>query len=694
MRRSGEQAEDGARSGGRRYDLLLGAAAVLVVLMVVVRPWAPLLDLLLAINVLGATIVLVLALTARDPLELPAFPSLLLLGGLLRIALVIATARLILAQATGGALVETLGRLAAGDSWGTGLGLFAVLAIVQVVVVSAGGGRAAEVAARFYLDALPGKQMGIDADLSSRAIDARTAEARRSAVEAEADFYGAMDGASKFVRGEAIAIIVIIAVTFLGGAATAVSRGASWQEALARYSLLAGGESVVILVPALMMSAGAALMLTKIAGGAAADEMMASAGLRSGPLWIAASLLLLLALVPGAPRLALAIVGGLGMLWAWTASRGRPEPVSTRAQAAPSAATEPRVGEITVRLGMALVGLAAEGEGLLGRLTQAKEGVSRRLGIGIPSVVVTDDEGLVASEFVVEIRGQQVASGRLRPAKVLLSAPRGYELPAGPRGPAEAGRHSVWLAPEEAGKAAGRGCRLLTAADALVMAFREALCRHAPSLFDRQAAKDMLAAVRRSRPAVVEELERLEVSLGTIRGAFSTLLAEGLAVTDPIGILERIADAAEESREPRHLAEAARRALVPTITRQVAEPTGEARPWMLGALVEEALAEAEAQNAAPAAVLPAESVAELMEQLELAAAGQEAGQVVLMCSPQARRGVWELLRDALPWLVVVAGDEIDPAVPIVPRGTVDVERPPLTKEGAGERVTSPEPISG
>jgi len=680
MRQADRQVQRADEAGERRYDLLLAAATMFVVLMVVVRPWAPVLDVLLALNVLGATIVFVLALNARESLELPAFPTLLLLGGLLRIALAIVAARLILAQGTGGALIETLGRLAAGDSWATGLGLFAVLAIVQVVVVSAGGGRAAEVAARFYLDALPGKQMGIDADLTSRAIDAQTAEARRAGVEREADFYGAMDGASKFVRGEAIANIVIIAVTCLGGAAAAASGGMSWQDALSRYSLLAGGESVVILVPGLMMSAGAALMLTKIAGGAAADELVAAAGLRAGPLWIASGLLLLLALVPGAPRLALALVGGLGLLWAGAASRGRPERVWVEAEAA--GAREPRVGEVTVRLGMGLVGLAAEGERLLTRLREAKEEVSRRLGVPVPSVVVTDDEELSPSEYVVQIRGQEVARGRLRPGKALLTAPLGEDLPAGPAGPATLGWHSVWVEPQVAREAAGGQRRLLTAADALVEAFREAVSRHAPALFDRQAAKELLAAVRRSRPAVVEELERLQVSLGTVRSVFSLLLAEGLAVTDPIGIVEHIADAAEEKRELRHLAECARRALVPTITRLVAEPGGEVRPWVLGPTVEQALVETEAQQTPPAAALTAEAVEELWEQLA-AAAGEGGRGVVLMCSPQVRRAVWELLHDTAPWLVVVADDEIDPAAPVLPRGTVDVGHLPLTAEGHG-----------
>ncbi|MFQ6096985.1 MAG: FHIPEP family type III secretion protein, partial [Armatimonadota bacterium] len=240
------------------------AAGVLLALVLIVLPSTPiLLDLLLAANLLISTLLLLLVLPLSGPLELPSFPSLLLLTGLFRLGLAIAAARLILGVGTGGAMIEVLGSLVSGGAWVAGVGVFVVLAIVQIAVIAAGASRAAEVAARFSLDALPGKQFGIDAALSAKAIDGAAAEDQRGRLQAEADFYGAMDGAAKFARGEAVASVAIVALTFVAGAGQAVANAglSAWQTAVNTYGVLVAGEAATILLPGLMTCYAAALMV-------------------------------------------------------------------------------------------------------------------------------------------------------------------------------------------------------------------------------------------------------------------------------------------------------------------------------------------------------------------------------------------------------------------------------------------------
>ncbi|MGD8237991.1 MAG: FHIPEP family type III secretion protein [Armatimonadota bacterium] len=699
-----------ARHGG----IILGGAVLAVVLMIVLPGSRLALDLMLTVNLFAAALVLLLVLSVRAPLELSSFPTLMLLGSLFRLALCIAAARLIVAGADPGTLVGLVGRLTAIGSAGSALIVALVLAIVDLVVVSAGAGRAAEVAARFSLDALPGKQLGVDSGVAAGALDDAEAQQRRQELQAEADFHAAMDGAARFARGEAIACVAILALCLVGGVVTGFTAGEAnglgqlWMH----HVELCAGLAVLILVPGLLSCVSAALLVTRGGGQLApAQDVLAHMRLRPAALWVAA--LLLVALAVAAPFLGAGIVGvvppllvaGGAVAWALWA-RKQSEQALALAPGASAGSTRdadhgapPLTRGIEIRLGLGLIGMIPiQGPGqLLEQASSVRTQIADETCVPMPPIVVRDWDELRPSQYAFCLRGQEVARGRLMLSKMLAVGGERRGPHRAQRAPGRTALSPLWIDPGQSSQWRADGFSVLAPPDALLAHFEVTLRRHAAAFVDRQSAQVLIQQAQATRPAVAAELHGQGVSLGTVRAVLGALVDEGVPLSDPIGILEGILDVDEERASVGNgagrralCAEAARRRLAPTITASCRTPDGQIYALTLGPNAERFVADALA-GAAPgqlAPLPPAESEA-LAQQIHRIGDHLSVPGAVpcLVCSPLARRSVSAALAEACPGVRVISWEELLPDAEIQHLGAVDIDRSAVSALGDGSTLS-------
>jgi flagellar biosynthesis protein FlhA len=569
-------------------------ATVAIVLMLVVPLPHWLLDFLLVLNITLALGVLMLTFYVKRALDFSAFPSLLLLVTLLRLALNVSATRLILGTADAGAVIAAFGTFVIGGNFVVGIVVFIVLVVIQFVVITSGAGRVAEVAARFTLDAMPGKQMAIDAELNAGVIDEATARARRAEVAREADFYGAMDGASKFTRGDTIAAVVMIIVNILGGFAVGVlQRGMDLAAALQTYTLLTVGEGLVTQIPALLVSAASGLIVTRPgshgADGAGNLGHELAAQIVSSPqaLTMTAGVLGALALVPGLPKLPfLAAAVGLGWYSTHLSRRLRARPA--RAPAPPSPPENMvdllPVDPLEVQLGYGLVCLAdpKQGGDLLERITAVRRQIATEMGFVVPPIRVRDNVRLRGNQYLIRLRGVEIGGGELLPDHLLAmdAGAVSQSLPGIPAVDPAFGLPAIWVPAAQRTLAEVSGYTVADPTNVLVTHLSELVRRHAPEILTRQDVQTLLDAVRQHSPAVVEELVPQKLTLGQVQKALQSLLAERVCIRDLVTILEALADGAQLTTDPEFLTEGVRARLARTLTQQYAErlPVAADRP--------------------------------------------------------------------------------------------------------------------
>ncbi|MGM0492935.1 MAG: FHIPEP family type III secretion protein [Armatimonadota bacterium] len=542
-----------ASAGIEAGPQLLGAALAAGALLALLLPLPALLvDLLLALSLGAATGVLVVSLATSDPLNLTSMPPLLVLSSLGRIVLCLCISRMILIDGQAGTLVPTLGAASAGADAIAGLGVLIVLAIVQVVMVTSGVGRMAEVAARFALDALPGKQMGLDTAVSAGQMPAREARAEVRRLEREANFYAAMDGAGRLLRGEAIATVVIVALSALAGITRGVGGDAALGDALGRYVMLATGQGLVTLLPALIMAAAAALMVSRSAGSLSlAGELGSQMLVSPWPLVAAAITLVGLGLFPGVARLPTLLGGALLAGGAWWLSRTGGKPPSEGAPV-PS---QQDAGVLSLELGMGLLDLLEDSAGLMEALPDLRARASRELGFDIPPVMVRDSLELGATEYAIVLRSGVLARGRIRPGRTLAVAPHPGATPdIGTAAELADGRTGVWVNRDEADELGGLGFVLMTAVEALTGDLQITLRRHAADIFDLEQAAALLAGLRRSHPALVEAADAAGLDAGLLRRVCGELLWGGVPLRDPVSVVGGVVEALSETRDVERLA--------------------------------------------------------------------------------------------------------------------------------------------
>lgn len=667
----------------RRSETLLSVALLGVLVVMLVPLPSVLLDMLLATN-LGLTIVLLLVtLSVRKPLEVSVFPSLLLLLTLLRLSLNVATTRLILLDGSAGKIVATFGGVVVGGNLVVGLVIFLILVIVQFIVITKGAGRVSEVAARFTLDALPGKQMAIDAELNSGALTDEAARARRAELARETEFYGAMDGASKFVRGDAIAGLVVTAINLVGGMILGIFNGLSFADAAKMYSILTIGDGLISQIPALIIATAAGILVTKSTSEESlGGEIRGQLFMRPAPLMTAAGILLLLSLTPGLPKLTfLALAGGIYLLGSRIKPAGETKPEPTSETDAEKFKEEELVDHFVihdracVEVGARLVPLVESkgGRGLAERIPKLRREMTRQHGIWIPSIRIRDNINLGSEQYRILLNGRTVASGELRPDQFLVINPGdarkmlGGEMTTDPT----FGIPSMWIPASKRQRAELSGLTVVDAMSVLITHLGEVLRRYAHELLSREDLRQLLEHVRATAPTIVDELKPELLRVGVLHQVLINLLREGVPVSDLTRILECALGHATHTKDPGEIAELLRKDLGRSICEPYRGSSGDVRVIVLAPRLQAEMRQSLHQN----------EIAMTQQHLEkfLAALQHEVGRaemqgtrVALLTDDTLRRPVRSLLERFLPDLAVLAFREIPADIKIEQQGLIDL----------------------
>jgi flagellar biosynthesis protein FlhA len=658
------------------------ASAVAIILMLVMPLPHWLLDLFLALNITMALGILMMTFYIKKPLEFSSFPSLLLLVTLFRLSLNVSATRLILGTGQAGSVIAAFGSFVIGGNFVVGIVVFAILVVIQFVVITSGAGRVAEVAARFTLDAMPGKQMAIDAELNAGAIDEPTARQRRQEVSREADFYGAMDGASKFVRGDAIAAVVMIAVNIVGGFIVGMAqRGMDFATAAQTFSLLTVGEGIVTQIPALLISAASGLLVTRTASDSSLGLELGGQMLNHPhALFISAGALGMMAMAPGLPKIPFLVLAG-GVAYYGVVlqkKRNAPPPPPPPAPRAPeNIADLLSVDPLEIEIGYALVCLAdaKQGGDLLERVTACRRQLATELGIVIPPIRVRDNVRLKGNQYVVRLRGQEIGGSELLPGQLLALESGGISQPVAgtPTQDPAFGVPAIWIAPGQKMLAEISGYTVVDPINILVTHLTELLRRYAPEILSRQDVQGLVETVRKTAPSVVEELTPGLLSLGQVQKVLQLLLRERVSIRDLTTILEALTDAAGMTREPEQLADHVRHRLARQLTHQYTDADGRLYCVTLHPSVEQTLADNLRRSDSGAQLLLEPAVQQrlvgtIRRQAErMTAAGN---QPLVLAAPRIRSALRQLTERAVPNLAVLSYAEISAGAAVESRGMV------------------------
>ncbi len=670
------------------------SVGVVAILMVMLLPLPRfILDLLLSFDITLSVIILLVGLQVRRPIEFSVFPSILLMITLFRLSLNIASTRLILLHGNEGAgaageVIRAFGNFIVGGNYTVGLVVFTILVVINFVVVTKGAGRVAEVAARFTLDAMPGKQMSIDADLNAGLINEADARRRRREITEEADFYGSMDGASKFVRGDAIAAVIITLVNIVGGLAIGVlQQGMSPGLAAQTYTVLTVGEGLVAQIPALIVSTAAGIVVTRAAsdmdlGGAMTKQLLMS----PKPVGIAAGILLALGLVPGLPHLAFLV---LGSAVAWMAyhlhqeeireAAPTPTPTVPKAEEGPTRVTPLDLMEVQV--GYGLIGLVegTQGTALLDRIKALRRQFAETMGFVVPPIHIRDNLQLRPNEYAIMLKGVEVAKADVLPGHLLAIDPgtgqKGVVQGIATKEPAF-GLPALWIPEDGREQAQMAGYTVVDASSAIATHLSELVKRYGHELLGRQEVQALLDEVGKSHPKLVEELIPTMVPLGTVVRVLGNLLKEGIPIRDLRSILEAISDQASNSKDPELLTEYARQALARTITKQYQASDGSLQVITLDPRLDRSLADQVAALPPGAALQLDPTVShKLLTGIKqaaerVAARGQ---QPIIICSQAVRRHLRRHSDRILHSVPVMGFNEVDSFVRLQSLDTVRVD---------------------
>ncbi|HXW34434.1 MAG TPA: flagellar biosynthesis protein FlhA [Acidimicrobiales bacterium] len=664
------------------------AAVVAIVVMLVVPMPTILLDLLISLNISAAVVILLMTMHVKRPLDFSVFPSVLLVATLFRLALNVSATRLVLLHGYAGAVIGSFGNFVVGGQLVIGLVVFLILIVIQFVVVTSGAGRVAEVAARFTLDAMPGKQMAIDADLSSGLIDEKEARRRRQQIGDEADFYGAMDGASKFVRGDAIAAMVITAINLVGGFAVGiVQRHETISAAVHNYSLLSVGDGLVSQIPALLLSISTGLVVTR----AATDDedfgtdLLGQVARQYRALQIAGVVMTSLALVPGLPHLAFFVIGVAvwltGNRAAATARAAEVVEAATE-EATPVAdtpqalAAEMRVEPLELELAVTLIDMVDENKGgdLLNRVKALRRKLAVDKGLIIPPVRTRDNVQLPQDSYAIRLHGVEVARGTAPPGRMLAIGGGLESLPGEPTAEPVFGLPAKWVPAELRQQALVAGATAIDRSSVITTHLGEVAAANAGRLLSAQQVRILLDVLKTTDPAVVEEMTSAQVSLTELHKVLCALLDEGVPVRDLSRIIEAVTERARQSKDHEGMLEAARVALGPAISAQYARE-GVLPVITLDAALERGLSEA-VRPGDPETVLavdPALAEGLVREVHDLTNQAEQAGrEPVLVCASKLRPALRRLLGAAMPRLGIMSVSELGPQVKLDRIGVVNI----------------------
>ncbi|MCC6408152.1 MAG: flagellar biosynthesis protein FlhA [Planctomycetes bacterium] len=686
----------------KRYADWMIALGVLGLVVTLVTPIpAMLLDLLLALSVTCSLLILLVSMSTKAASELSVFPTILLLSTLFRLGLNVASTRLILSGEDPGSVIHAFGEYVAGENITVGLIVFLILVIIQFVVITKGAGRVSEVAARFVLDAMPGKQMAIDADLNSGLIDADEARRRRAEVAGEAEFYGAMDGASKFVRGDAIAGLLITALNLVGGIAMATLNGMSISEAGTRYSLLSIGDGLVTQIPALLVSTASAILVTKASSSQGLGyNVFSQVSGRPRATLIASGMVFAIGLLPGMPALPFFVLASmLAVAWRSTSNAelrdaAAAASVGSKEKGAKGAAGDAKGGEkdaesveellrvdrLSLEIGYRLIPLVqdASGAGILDHIAQLRRRFATNEGLVLPPVRIKDNIRLGASAYRVLVGGQEVARGEIEPGHLLAmdsGAVSGPIQGKATKDPAF-GLPAKWIPENMRDEAEVLGYTVIDPTSVLVTHLSEVIRASVGDVITRDDVKELVASAKKVSPAVVEELIPDKIGYGEIQAILRNLVRDGVSVRNMPVILEVVADHVGKIKDADQLTELVRQRLGRAICETHADRNGTVYAITLDPGIEARLASAIGPHPDPESppVNPA-YLQKLVERVgDSIAQGTKSGKnVVLLVRSGVRRFLNELVRASLPKVAVLSYSEVVPARAVETLGIVKLD---------------------
>jgi flagellar biosynthesis protein FlhA len=679
-------------------DVMMGVGVIMLMLLMIIPLNAFFLDLFLVISIASSIAILLLSIYTRKVLDFSVFPSLLLMVTLFRLALNVASTRLILTHghtgtSAAGHLIHAIGDFVVGGNYVVGFIVFVILVIINFVVITKGSGRVSEVAARFTLDALPGKQMAIDADLNAGIINEKEARQRRREVEAEADFYGAMDGASKFVRGDAIAGILVTVVNIVGGLIIGVAqRGLDVATAASNYTLLTVGDGLVAQIPALIISTAAGLVVTRSSssGDNLGEEMGRQLFLNEKVFYILSGALFVMGvMLPGAFLpffiLAAACGGGGYLIKKWKLEDQRKKDfAATKALETEERSVEATasVDALQLEVGYGLISVvegSAKGD-LLDRIQSIRKQFAQDMGVVVPPMSIRDNLQLKPGEYVLKLKGIGVAKGDLMLDHFMAMDPGGVVEPVEgiPTKEPVFGLDALWIHENNKELAQFAGYTVVDLPTVIATHITEVVKNHAHELVGRQEAQSLIEHVQKTHPKVVDELVPKELSLGVIVKVLQNLVREQVPIRDLVTILESLADACLVSKEIDHLTEAVRASLGRSITTRLLDENEELPLITFTREVEEKLIHAvqpgDRGQGTQFLVDPSlvkklvPSANRVVEKLT-----EEGISPVLLVTPMIRHHVKRLLDRFLPQVVVLSHNEIQPTLRVRSVGTIDAD---------------------
>ena len=672
-------------------DILFALAVVGVIIMLIIPMPTWFLDFMLAANITFSMVVLLVTIYNTEPLNLSVFPSLLLFSTLFRLALSVSSTRLILGQAYAGKVIESFGNFVVGGNYVVGLIIFLILVVIQFIVITKGAERVAEVAARFTLDAMPGKQMSIDADLNAGILTEEEAQAERLKIRQEADFYGAMDGATKFVKGDAIASIIIVLIDIIGGLIIGVlQHGMALAEAGRIYVLLTVGDGLVSQIPALMLSTATGLVVTRAASADMnmGEEMTRQLTAQPKALFVASAVLLLLGIVPGLPAVpffALAVfIGFIGYLISKQSQVVEEEEMveediqQIRAPLAEELNELVKVDPLEVEVGYNLISLVLPEQGgdFLDRVAMVRRQMALEMGMVIPPVRILDNLQLDANSYRIKLHGVEISRYRILPDHYLAlsSGLESSKLEGIETKEPAFGTPAIWITEMQKEEAEMSNYTVVDPPSVMATHLTEIIREHAYELLGRQEVKNTIDKIKEEYPAVVEELLPDLLTVGEIQKVLQNLLWEGIPIKNMVTILETLADYASKTRDIQLLTEYVRQALARQICSLYQESDGVLYVVTVDPQLEDSLLQALKQSEqGNYLALGPDQAQELIQKVAAAMRGllEQGHDPIVLTAPLLRRPLKEFTYRSIRELIVLSYNELDPQVKVEVIGMVN-----------------------
>jgi flagellar biosynthesis protein FlhA len=665
----------------KNTDLFIAFGVLGIIGVMIIPLPAIMLDMALTFSLALSLLILLTSIYVKRTLDFTSFPSLLLMTTLFRLSLNVATTRLILSHghegtSAAGGVIQAFGNVIVGSNYVIGFIVFAILVVINFIVITKGSGRVAEVAARFTLDAMPGKQMSIDAELNAGHINEQEAKKRRKEIEMEADFYGAMDGASKFVRGDAIAGIIITVINIVGGLLIGVmQRGLDVSTAAKYYTMLTIGDGLLSQIPALIISTAAGIIVTRSSSGDdMGQEVTSQLLVNPRAIYITAGVLAVLALIPGLPTIPFvgmaAALGG----FAWIISEYKKESVTNEKNKAEALLTAPKkenvesmlpldMVELEVGYGLISVVDSSKSGDLLERIASIRKQFALDLGIVVPSVHIRDNLQLAPGEYRFLIKGNKIGGGILRPDALLAMDPGQVtaEVEGTPTKEPAFGLDALWVSPANREKAELAGYTVVDLPTVMATHVTEMIRTHAHELLGRQEASQLVENFKKTHPKVVEDLIPDALTLGGVVKVMQNLLKEQVSIRDLLTIFETLADEAGRTKDLDLLTESVRKQLSRSITAKYTSEDGVVSVMTFDSKLEELVANALLQTEQGVQlVMDPQSASKMISNIaqQIESHPEIASQPILLTSPTVRRHIFKLVSRFIPQLIVLSHNEI------------------------------------